>query len=118
MRLLDASDNVITTTVLLALPQLEAIKIENRLLDGSYHYQTIGEPGTIVEVEVIVGETGRSTVDDAEAEAAPLTVERDTTYYTGILRSPVSWRLVRPGAEADRLYRGTFVMAVTEEGGL
>ncbi len=118
MRLLDASDNVITTMIPLALPRLEGIKVENQLLDGSYHFQTIGEPGTIVEVEVIVGETGRSTVDESEAEAAPLTVERDTTYYTGILRSPVSWRVVRPGAVGDRLYRGTFVMAVTEEGSI
>lgn len=112
----DSSGNIIASRYLSVMPRKDAIKIEHRLLNGNYHYQTIGQAGSIVELQFIINESGKEIIDQHEAICAPIIVETSDKGYVGIIREVPRWELIFRGNRQTRLYRGTCAITVQEEG--
>lgn len=115
-RLLDAQNNLISEDIMRFLPRLEPIRVENRTLDGQYHVQTIGSGARVFDLQVIVTDSGRYTIENAWATGANLRAEVESWYRTGIVKAAPGWDLLRPGPMATRLYMATFTLAVNSEG--
>jgi len=116
MRIKDSSGNILTSRFIKALPRKDAIKIESRLLDGSFHYQTIGLPGTVVELQFIINTEGKEVIDEHESINAPIRVETKDKYYIGSIRQAPVWEIFLRGNVQNRIYRGSLIITVTEEG--
>ncbi len=114
----DGGMNLLSGVVTRLIPRLEPIKVESRLLDGSYHFQTIGEPGTVVDVEAMFSWASKDTLDAHAAGGEMVRVETAESYWVGVIRDVPAWELSRPGPVAQRLYRGAFTLAVAEQGAL
>ena len=112
--LYDSNDTLITDRVNVVTPGYEAIKVENRLLDGSFHTQTIGTPARVCYAELMVlSEAAKDTIDVAAGINAPLKVTGGTKYYIGTVRGAPSWDRRAPG-----IYRTSIVLLISEEGTL
>jgi hypothetical protein len=110
--LYDSNDTLITDRVSSVMPGYDVIKVTNRLLDGSYHVQTIGTAARIVTATfTVTSETTKDTVDLADAQATLLKVTGSSKYYTGIIKDTPSWDRLAPG-----IYRTTITLLVSEEG--
>jgi hypothetical protein len=114
--LYDSSNNLITETLSEVLPHLDSIKIKNRLLNGTYHIQTVGTAITLIDITCTVNETGKQTIDDSEAVCSPITLKRDGKYYKGLILNPPQWNNLIKGDTTRRKYTGQFTLTVTEEG--
>jgi len=51
---INATDALVSDKVTLAKPKQETTEVKNRLLDGSWHIQTVGDPAKSFELEFIV----------------------------------------------------------------
>lgn len=71
----------------------DAIKIENRLLDGTYHVQTIGNTATFYKVVLYaINEATRYKVDMASASGQELYIRIDgVVLASGLIRGNLSW---------------------------
>lgn len=112
----DSNGNIVVSHYISAISRKNAIKIEHRLLDGSYHYQTIGAPGTIVDLQFVVNEDGKEVIDMHEATCAPIQVETADNIYIGIIREVPKWELMIRGNKEKRIYRCTCSITLTVEG--
>ena len=72
-------------------PLQETIEVKNRLLDGSYLIQTIGDPAKSWEIEFVIPGDRREIVDACAARKTVLRLERQGKTYTGIIDGNVDW---------------------------
>lgn len=115
-RLLDAQGTVISQRILHLLPRLDVIRVENRTLDGQFHVQTIGAAARLLDLQVVVTDSGRYTIDSAYAIGAILRAEADGWYRSGVVQEAPEWQTLRPGPMVTRLYLATFTLAINAEG--
>ena len=109
--LTDSSSATISSNVMLILPSYDAIKVTNRLLDGSFHVQTIGTPARICRVTFITDEAGKDLLDVAEGINEPLTASTSAKYYTGTVKEAPEWDRLAPD-----VYKTTITLLVSAEG--
>ena len=102
---------IITERVTSVIPDYDTIKVVNRLLDGSFHVQTIGQGARICNVALMASETGKETIDIYESTATPVKVTGSGKSYTGIIKDAPDWSLLKPN-----LYKASIVLLVSEEG--
>lgn len=89
--LYDSRDRLITQYVNV-VPKKDTVKVENRLLDGGFHVQTIGSAGDVLDVTLQAAtEDARGLVDRAEALAEEIRVTYNDRYWIGIIRDNLAW---------------------------
>lgn len=77
------------------VPKVDTIKVENRLLDGAFHVQTIGTGAKLLDVNLkVTKETLRARLDTAEMNGEEIRIEFDGTYWEGIIRESLEWEKV------------------------
>lgn len=104
------NDNLITPYTV-ATEDIEAIKVENRLLDGSYHVQTIGVPATILVVRLHVSRENKHYIDQAAGLGQPVKIVENGVSWLGYIRqSNLSWKRI------SKMYKTEFTLLVTEKG--
>jgi vacuolar-type H+-ATPase subunit E/Vma4 len=116
IRLYDSSDNVINSIVNKALSRLDSIKITNRLLDGTYHVQTIGNAVKMMDITCYVNEDSKDIIDNIEVTGALIKVVKDDKYYKGIIMEPPKSEQIAGSRLDKRRYQYSFTIAVNEEG--
>jgi hypothetical protein len=90
-----SATNDLITRYVNVVPKKDTIKVENRLLDGTFHVQTIGTSADLLDVKLqAVNETVRARVDTAEATAEEVRIVFGNTYWEGIIRASLSWEKV------------------------
>ena len=106
------SDVLITDKVTSVIPDYEIQEVENRLLDGSFHVQTIGQPARTCAIELMVTSgAAKETIDTCKSIKTPVKVTGDGKYYIGTIRGVPQWTKNAPG-----IYQTSLVLLVTEEG--
>lgn len=106
----DLEMNLISDHLHDAIPGWDSIKIKNRLMDGSYHIQNVGEPARTLKVSVSCDRAGVETLDYAEAISKPIKVIVYGKEWTGFIDAPIDWQRVTVD-----YYSGEFLINVIEE---
>jgi hypothetical protein len=114
--LYDVDNNLITDLVNLVLPHFDAIKIKNRLLNGTYHIQTIGTPVKLMDIECTVSEDGKEAIDNIEALSSPIKLTKEGRYYLGLISDTPQCDPILKANRATRQYSCKFTLSVNEEG--
>ena len=108
-------DTLISEKVLLAKPIQETIEVKNRLLDGTYHIQTIGDPAKSWELEFLVPGTDRAVINSYAARKDILTLHRHGEAHTGIIDGNPDWEQVIGSTDPARaVYRCHLVLLEVE----
>lgn len=103
---------IITRTIKAIIPGYDTIKVINRLLDGSFHVQVIGQGARIVNLATVsADDTAKDTIDSAESLATPVKVVKDSKYYIGIIQDAPKWT-----QRARGVYQTNLTLLVSEEG--
>jgi len=114
MPIYDKNDNVLTPAVASALSRPDVIEIKNRLLDGSYHVQSIGTAGTLLDVTAHFTMAEKLAFDIIKRNMSSIRVTFDGRYYTGVIDGELSWeRLINTW---DPMFTASFALMVDEEG--
>lgn len=72
---------------------LDANKIMTKLLDGSYHVQTVGTPAQYANIRIYAETLAqRDAADLAAAECAILIADWQGTSYAGYIDGSISWK--------------------------
>lgn len=103
--------SLLTNRVASVIPGYDSIKITNRLLDGSFHIQTIGVGARICKASFFASESAKDTIDIYESTGTPVKVTGSGKYYTGIIKNAPEWERLAPG-----LYKTSITLLVSEEG--
>jgi len=106
-------DNTLISSIIASvIPGYDTIKVLNRLLDGSFHVQVIGNGARIVNINTIsVYEDSKNLIDTYESTATPVKVVLDSKYYIGFIKESPNWTRIKAG-----LYQTSIVLIVSEEG--
>jgi len=111
---INATDALVSNKVTLAKPKQETTEVKNRLLDGSWHIQTVGDPAKSFELEFIVCATAQETIDALAADKTPLRLERHGKSYVGIIDGNPDWdQLIGSTDPARARYRCRILLLVT-----
>lgn len=73
------------------LPTKEPVLVENLLLDGSVHMQTVGTAPDILDITLYADDTDSETINGYIAEATLLTINWLDRYATGYIRAVPKW---------------------------
>lgn len=93
------------------LPSKEPVLVENILLDGTPHVQTVGTALTVLDITLFATDVNKEIIDGYIASATLLTINWLDRYATGYIRSVPKWQ------NAGYLYYSTTMqMAVLSEG--
>lgn len=114
-KLYNQDDQIITTYIEQVLAVYESDRIIHTLLDGTSHVQTIGAPHKVLEIHCVVAEPGKKMLDEAFIQDAPLTIEWDGIYHTGIMNKRPDWRYLLKSRGVTRIYDAKLVLLVNEE---
>lgn len=92
--------------------KLEGQVVKNRLIDGSYHIQTIGEPSKTREFEILANETQVEKINRAEATGEEIVLQIDETIHRGLIGElPVWTRLtLRHNDPGERRYTSALII--------
>lgn len=110
--LYDTEDNLITDLVNTAILNPEAIHIKNKLLDGSNHIQTIGEPSTVIDIICYVNEVNKAKIDLMYCNGEPLKLIKKDKWYKGLITQFGKSKVFAIG----ELYEMNFKISVSSEG--
>ncbi len=110
----NATDELISDKVTLAKPRQETTEVKNRLLDGSWHIQTVGDPAKSFELEFIVYATAQGTIDALAAGKTPLRLERHGKSHIGIIDGNPDWEQIIGSTDPERArYKCRIALLVT-----
>lgn len=116
--LVDINNNLITREISNVLPDYEVNKVKNKLLDGTYHVQSIGTPLRIVNVDCNVAEVGKSMITEAYNVDKPIRLNWYGKYYIGLIHESPKWTIYVKGNNNKRNYAAQFTIVVSEEGSI
>jgi len=114
MPIKDAYNNVCASHVLSVIPEHEAVKVENKTLNGRVHIQTTGDPIDLVEVQCLSTYEQWETLSEASAKSTPVFVDFEGDYYDGLITGRPSRSLFNRGKRISRLYEIRFTMYINE----
>lgn len=114
--LYNSTGDIITNLVSDVLPTVDTNKISNRLLDGSYHIQSIGSDIMQINIVCHLTEAGKSILDRCYATDEPVKLVFYNTYYVGLIMDAPKWVKAFRGDLLRRRYTASFSMVVSEEG--
>ncbi len=98
--------------------QYESIQVKNKLLDGTYHIQTIGEPLKYIEFEILSNHDQVDLINMAEHQGEPLRLTLDNKHYEGLLEEKPDWQRItmRYKESKYRYYTAKIKLNINEEG--
>lgn len=100
----------------LVTPKQDLTEVTNRLLDGSWHVQTIGDPAHSFELELIIPGNRRAELDTLAARKTLLRLERHGGIHLGIISGAIDWEQLIGSTEASRaVLKGKLLLLVTGE---
>lgn len=95
----------------------ESIQIENDLLDGSQHIQTIGTPRKYKTFEILANQNQVDDINSAVSIGQPLKLIVDNKYYVGFCKTSDWQRLTKRYVnETDRYYTNSIKFTISSEG--
>lgn len=111
--LYDSSNVMITNLVRSAMLNPSAIKVRNRLLDGTYHIQTVGGRVDTITVSCYVDKENKDKIDDMYISDEPIKLVRvdKGKYYVGLMNEKEEWSKF-----SRNLYETSFNIVVESEG--
>lgn len=100
--------------------QYDSIQVKNRLLDGSYHIQTIGDPLKYYTFEILSDENQVGKINQEEYRGGKLKLIIDDKYYIGMLEEKLSWERItmRHKESKDRYYIASIQFNIESEGSI
>lgn len=114
----DINDRLISNAILDLYFTQDAMKVRNRLLDGTYHVQSIGKALKIANIECEIFETGKSYLDNCYNRDGPVVLIFEGIRYVGHLEKEVDWRILVKGKANIRRYGARFKLAIDSEGAI
>ena len=98
-------------------PKYEGIQKKNKLLDGSYHIQIIGEPLKYIEFTVIANQYQIEKIDLIETTGEALKLIEHERTYIGLIDGRIDWTRITQGYKdrSRRLYEGKIKIYINEE---
>lgn len=118
IKLFDLSDNALSRGIKSLSPILyDGIKIENKLLDGSTHVQTIGTAQQYLTFDILANHNQVNYINNADSIGETLKLIVDDNYYIGFCSVP-DWQRVtkRYANETDRVYTTSAKLVISESG--
>lgn len=96
----------------------ESIQVKNKLLDGSYHIQTIGNPLKYYEFEILSNHKQVDMLNLAETIGEKLKLIVDDKFYIGYIDEEMNWSrmTMRHTKSTDRWYVAKMKFIVDNEG--
>lgn len=96
----------------------ESIVKKNKLLDGSYHIQVIGEPIEFLEFTVIANEPQVEKINLMESLGEPIKLIDLDREFIGLIDSPIDWSRLTLGYRdrPRRLYEGSLKLILINIG--
>lgn len=118
IKLYDLSETELSKGIKSLSPILyDVIKIENRLLDGSMHIQTIGDVHKYMTFEILANHNQVDGINLAGSQGAKLKIIIDDKYYIGFCEVSDWQRItIRYLDELNRWYTTSAKFTVSEEG--
>jgi len=118
IKLLDLSNKQLSKGIKSLSPVLyDGIKIENTLLDGSLHIQTIGEPQEYINFDVLANHNQVDDINYLNSLGGQLKLIVDDKYYIGHLYVSGWERVtVRHTNELNRLYTSNVKLVISQSG--
>ena len=94
-----------------------SIQKKNKLLDGTYHIQTIGEPLKYIEFTVVANELQTEKINLMETKGELLKLIDYNRFFIGFINNRVDWKRLTVGYidREKRLYEGRISIIVKEE---
>lgn len=89
------------------VPNKEAYLITNRLLDGSWHMQTIGEPAAEIDLAAYTELSGLQTLNTLQATGTQIKIIARGQSYEGYIQGKIAWAETAPG-----YYQGTMKILI------
>lgn len=120
IRLLTLTSQQVSTGIRSLSPeQYETIMIENKLLDGSTHIQTIGDPLKFRNFEILSNNIQVDMINQAESIGSKFRLEVDDKYYIGFISKP-DWAKFnyRHPEPTFRYFTASIKFTVSEEGSI
>lgn len=114
MPIYDSNNTIITKAVRSALSRPDVIMIKNRTLDGKYHIQSIGQGGTMVDVEANFTMSEKMVFDNLKRTVSMIKVTFDGRYYTGVIDGEPNYN--RIASTSGPMFTVTFTLLVQSEG--
>lgn len=103
------SDDIRIARYIRIVPKQDSIKIEHRLLDGSFHLQVVGEAADLLKVSLqVLGEANRARVDQMSQSCEVGSVVLGNTIWKGLIRGNLTWE------KQASVYQTTFDFLITE----
>lgn len=99
----------------MSLPFYDVLKVENRLLDGSLHIQTLGDPMKIIKAEIVVYESFAELIDYSQNIYEELIFVKHDKRFRGFIRNPISWVKLGRYVNQNTLYTGNIEFVVLGE---
>ncbi|HZK44365.1 MAG TPA: hypothetical protein VFC73_08820 [Syntrophomonadaceae bacterium] len=99
----------------ISLPIYETNQIENKLLDGSLHIQTIGEPLKIFKVEVLSTKENAEKINEMQNIGEEIYLVAETRKYRGLIRKPIIWTMKGMYQGKTTKYIGEVELVILEE---
>lgn len=96
----------------------ESIKIKNKLLDGSCHVQTVGDPIKYKDFIALADGDQTEMLNHMEAVGEPLKLIEGSKYYIGMIDAQIKWDR-KSGWYADKKWerhQGQIKMNIQSEG--
>lgn len=115
-RVEDLFENVLSVAIYDLFPSLKGHQIKNRLLDGSLHVQTIGNPIKFIRFRCVSDDCSMNIINQIEFYGQEIKVFYDDKYYIGIIDELSEWQEELFGEKDTRLYTANISVAVSEEG--
>ena len=102
----------------ISLPLYESIKVENKLLDGSLHIQTIGNPLKKFQVEVVCTKYNAEKISEMTNTVEEIYFFRELKRYRGIIRNQINWAKIETYKGDTTKYQGEIEFIIFEEGSI
>jgi hypothetical protein len=109
--LYNSGNNLLTSHVKDVRISSEPRLIENALLDGTAHIQTVGTALSVANVSVFASDEDAEAIDDYIGTGGLITVNYLTKFVTGYARAVPSW-----SDAGYRYYLGTIQILITSSG--
>jgi hypothetical protein len=120
IKLFDLLDNSLSKGIRNISPILyEGIRIENQLLNGTTHVQTIGKPKKYFNFEILADQDQVDRINYANSQGGKLKLVVDNKHYIGFAYVSDWQRItIRHKTESNRWYTTVVKYAINEEGNL
>lgn len=98
--------------------KFDGIKVKNRLLDGTYHIQTIGDSMRYIEFEILSNHDQVNLINIAEDRGESLKLIIDGEFFIGLLNKELDWQRItmRYRESKNRFYTAKIRLNLHEEG--